>query len=75
MEEVDEDAASYAASQPKWTSRARPRWQKTKTGRRHARQVASGGTRSSLPTIQEAEACDAFLETIGDAELMSSKGL
>eukprot|EP00971_Amphidinium_carterae_P275507 5466598-Amphidinium_carterae.1 len=30
--------------------------------------VESGGTRSSLPTTQEAKACDAFRETIGAAD-------
>eukprot|EP00971_Amphidinium_carterae_P039166 769811-Amphidinium_carterae.2 len=67
IQKVDEDVTSQAASQPKWTSRARLRWRKTKTGRRCARRVGSGGARSSLPTIQEAKACDAFLQTIGDA--------
>eukprot|EP00971_Amphidinium_carterae_P231046 4584815-Amphidinium_carterae.1 len=68
MEEVDEDVASHVVSQTRWTSRARLRWRKTKTGRRRAHRVGSGGARSSLPTIQEAKACDAFLETMGDTE-------
>eukprot|EP00971_Amphidinium_carterae_P136848 2711476-Amphidinium_carterae.1 len=68
LEEVDEDVASYAAFQPKWTSSAKLSWRKTKSGRRRARRVGSRGTRSSLPTLQEAKACDAFRETIGAAQ-------
>eukprot|EP00971_Amphidinium_carterae_P131890 2612603-Amphidinium_carterae.1 len=48
---VDGDVASYAASKPRWAGRAKLSWRKTKSGRRRARQVGSGGTRSSLPTI------------------------
>eukprot|EP00971_Amphidinium_carterae_P137698 2729327-Amphidinium_carterae.2 len=66
--EVDTDVAMYAASQPKGASRAKLSWRKTKTGRRRERQVGSGGTRSSLPTVQEEKACDAFLEKIAVAE-------
>eukprot|EP00971_Amphidinium_carterae_P254809 5058270-Amphidinium_carterae.2 len=53
--EVDEDVGRYAASQPKWTSRAKLSWRKTKNGRRRARRVGSGVTQSSLPTIHEEE--------------------
>eukprot|EP00971_Amphidinium_carterae_P180552 3580938-Amphidinium_carterae.1 len=62
VEEVDKDVASHTASQPRWTSRARLRWRKTKTGRRRACRIGSGGTRSNLPTIHEVNVCDAFLE-------------
>eukprot|EP00971_Amphidinium_carterae_P329589 6462153-Amphidinium_carterae.1 len=40
--ELERDVASYAASHPKWISRAKLTWRKTKTGRRGARRVGSG---------------------------------
>eukprot|EP00971_Amphidinium_carterae_P259380 5146996-Amphidinium_carterae.1 len=55
--ELERDVASHAASHPNWISRA-----KLTTGRRRARRVGSGGSRSSLRTVEEEEACDAFLE-------------
>eukprot|EP00971_Amphidinium_carterae_P042028 825674-Amphidinium_carterae.2 len=64
FEEVNEDVASHAASQPKWNSRAKLSWRKTQTGRRRARRVGSGVTRSSLPIVEEEKACDAFLERL-----------
>eukprot|EP00971_Amphidinium_carterae_P028352 558302-Amphidinium_carterae.1 len=67
-EELERDVASHAASRPKWISRATLSWRKTKTGRRRARRVGSGVTRSSLPTVEEGKACDAFLEGINVAE-------
>eukprot|EP00971_Amphidinium_carterae_P017099 337521-Amphidinium_carterae.1 len=67
-EEVDEDVASCAASCLKRTSRAKLSWRKTNTGRRHARRVGSGVTQSSLPTIQEEKACNAFFDRIHVAE-------
>eukprot|EP00971_Amphidinium_carterae_P008264 163284-Amphidinium_carterae.1 len=63
-EKFDQDVACYAASGLKWHSRARLRWRKMKTGRKRARRVGSGGARSSLPSVAEEEACDAFLERI-----------
>eukprot|EP00971_Amphidinium_carterae_P057738 1141978-Amphidinium_carterae.1 len=36
--------------------------------RRRARWAGSGGTRSSMPTVDEEKACDAFLERIHVAE-------
>eukprot|EP00971_Amphidinium_carterae_P137923 2733529-Amphidinium_carterae.2 len=48
FEELDRDVGSYAASHPKWISRAKLSWQKTQTGR-SARRVGSGGAgKSSL---------------------------
>eukprot|EP00971_Amphidinium_carterae_P318253 6326008-Amphidinium_carterae.1 len=67
FEEVDEDVARYAASQPKWTNRAKLGWRKTKTGRRRACRGGSGGARSSLPAVAEEKVSDAFLETKGAA--------
>eukprot|EP00971_Amphidinium_carterae_P091876 1818770-Amphidinium_carterae.1 len=63
FDEVDQDVASYEASHPTWISRAKLGWSKTKTGRRRARRVGSGGARYSLPTVEDEKpekACDAF---------------
>eukprot|EP00971_Amphidinium_carterae_P274694 5451092-Amphidinium_carterae.2 len=73
FEEVDEDVAHYAASQPKWTNRAKLSWRKTKTGRRRARRGGSGGSTrstgtSSLPAAAEEKASDAFLDNIIGAD-------
>eukprot|EP00971_Amphidinium_carterae_P022386 441422-Amphidinium_carterae.1 len=62
MEELEQDVARHAASCPTWHSKARLCGRKMKTGRRRARCVGSGGTRSSLPSVAEEEACDAFFE-------------
>eukprot|EP00971_Amphidinium_carterae_P025003 493789-Amphidinium_carterae.1 len=67
MEEEEEDVASFTPSCLKKTSRVKLSWSKTKTGRRRARRLGSGVTESSLPTIQEEKACDAFLDRISDA--------
>eukprot|EP00971_Amphidinium_carterae_P165023 3271279-Amphidinium_carterae.1 len=53
FEEDNEDVARHALG-----------WRRTKTGRQRARRVGSGGTRPSLPTVQEEKACDAFLKRI-----------
>eukprot|EP00971_Amphidinium_carterae_P066664 1320213-Amphidinium_carterae.1 len=44
FDEVDQDVTSHEASHPKWISRAKLRWWKTKslTGRKRARRVRSG---------------------------------
>eukprot|EP00971_Amphidinium_carterae_P348987 6490780-Amphidinium_carterae.2 len=58
MEEVEQDVVQHTASRPNWFRGAKLRWLRATTGRRRARRVGSGGTRSSLPTIQEAKACE-----------------
>eukprot|EP00971_Amphidinium_carterae_P046114 907741-Amphidinium_carterae.1 len=68
FEEVNEDVAGYAASHPKSTSRAKHSWRRTVSGRRRARRVGSGLLRSSLPTVDDEGACDAFLDRIEVAE-------
>eukprot|EP00971_Amphidinium_carterae_P292488 5806566-Amphidinium_carterae.1 len=68
-EEVNEDVASHIASHPKWTSRAKLSWRRTRTGRRRARGVGSGVTQSSLHTVEEEKACPVFLKRISDAAL------
>eukprot|EP00971_Amphidinium_carterae_P065149 1291292-Amphidinium_carterae.1 len=66
FEEVSVDVASYAN---KWTSKAKLSWWKTKIGRRRARRVGSGFAQSTLPTVEEEKASDAFLERTDVAEL------
>eukprot|EP00971_Amphidinium_carterae_P000185 3905-Amphidinium_carterae.1 len=57
--------AKYTASRPNWYRIARLCWRKAKTGRRRARLVGSGGTRSSVPFVAEKKACCVFLENRG----------
>eukprot|EP00971_Amphidinium_carterae_P059369 1173775-Amphidinium_carterae.1 len=60
---MEEDVAS------KRICRAKLSWRKTKTWRRRACRVGSGATQSSLPTIREEKACDAFRDRKSDAAL------
>eukprot|EP00971_Amphidinium_carterae_P257326 5108328-Amphidinium_carterae.2 len=66
FEEVDEDVASYAASQPKWTNRAKLCWRKDQNREMVDREAP--GPESRLPTVAEEKASDASLETMGAAD-------
>eukprot|EP00971_Amphidinium_carterae_P096333 1906137-Amphidinium_carterae.1 len=55
----------FRARQRPAESAERLRWKKKKRGKRRARRVGPGGTRSSLPAIDEEE-WDTFLERVDD---------
>eukprot|EP00971_Amphidinium_carterae_P263980 5237110-Amphidinium_carterae.1 len=69
--EVDTDIARHAASQPKWTSRAKLSRRRTKTGRRCARLVESGevlGTKTprwDLGVVRPQAPCDLPASRVG----------